>query len=161
MVETTRRVVPHFQREELAAVRSARLQLLLIEHWNEVAYYKDIPLEVDWLKYEKIDEANKLRIYTARHEHQLIGYACYVVDFHGHYASCYQAIQDVLFLTPEYRHARIGSQLVAFADTMMRAEGVRLVAQHSKLAHPIDAVLKRQRYSPVETIWMKRLDQEQ
>lgn len=153
--------MPHFQREQLAVVRCERLQLLLVEHWTEIAYYKDIPLEVDWPKYELIDAQNKLRIYTARYRHQLIGYACYVVDFHGHYSSCYHAIQDVLFLTHEHRNARIGSQLIAFSDTMLREEGVKITAQHSKLAHPIDAVLKRQRYEPIETIWMKRLDREQ
>lgn len=149
---------PSIQREDLAALRNSVGDVLLYNHWQEVAHYKDIPLEVDWPLYEQVERFGKFRLFTVRNGSEVIGYAAYIVDYSGHYKSSSQARQDVLYLAPAYRNALIGSRLVAYADTMLRAEHVQAVFHHSKVALPIDALLVRQKYELVERIWAKRLD---
>lgn len=145
-------------RETLASVRAARVEDLLVRHWEEIAHYKDIPLEVHWPTYEAAEAVGGLRIFTARVNGELVGYACLRVHYNPHYCSSLQALQDVLFLAPEYRNARIGRQLVAYADASVAAEGVQVTYQHSKVRQPIDALLERQGYELVERIWAKRHD---
>lgn len=149
---------PSIQREDLAALRGSVGELLLYEHWKEVSHYQDIALEVDWPLYESFERQGKFRLYTVRKGTEVIGYAAFFVNHNPHYMSSFQAVQDVLYLAPAYRKALIGSQLVAYADTMLRAEGLQVTYHHSKVALPLDALLKRQKYELIETIWAKRLD---
>ena len=147
------------EQESLADARqSGNVEELLYRHWQEIAHFPDIPLCVKWEDYEAHEAAGKLRIFTVRDRRELVGYACYAVGTAPHYASSVQAVQDVLFLAPEYRRFSIGRRLVSQADRTLAAEGVQATYQHSKVAHPIDALLKREGYEIVETIWAKRHD---
>lgn len=148
-----------FRRESLTRVRASGVEALLERHWREIAHFQDIPLEVDWAKYEAAESAGNLRIFTARADLDLIGYGCYLVGYNGHYRSSLQAVQDVLFLVPEHRKARIGYRLIAYADQQLREEGVQAVYQHSKAAHDMSPILKRQGYVLVDLLYAKRLDQ--
>lgn len=150
--------VPSIQREDLAALRNSVGELLLYEHWQEVAHFKDISLEVDWPAYEDAERRGKFRLFTVRDGSHVIGYAAYFVNYNPHYMRSYQAVQDVLYLAPAFRKASIGSHLVAYADMMLRSEGVQVTYHHSKVALPIDALLIRQKYELIERIWAKRLD---
>lgn len=149
---------PLIQRETLGELRAGGVDVLLVRHWREIAYYQDIPLEVDYPAYEAAEALGKLRIFTVRIDGELVGYSCYFVNSNPHYKSSVQAVQDVLFLAPEYRKAAIGRTLIAYADHMLAAEGCQVTYQHSKVALPIDALLKRQGYEFIERIWAKRHD---
>ena len=150
--------VPHFAREDLASVRAAGIESLLVQHWQEIAFYPDIALDVAWSDYEATEALGMLRLYTARLAGKLIGYACFRVCRNSHYQASLQAVQDVLFLAPEHRGWRIGTELINYADTMLASEGVQVVTHHSKVRLPIDKVLQHQRYELIETVWGKRLD---
>lgn len=156
---------PQIKRESLADLRAGGVDALLVRHWREIAHYQDIPLEVDYPVYEAAEAAGKLRIFTVRMvgdensiAGELVGYSSYFVNSNPHYKSSIQAVQDVLFLAPEYRKAAIGRTLIAYADAQLAAEGVQVTYQHSKAALPIDALLKRQGYEFIERIWAKRHD---
>jgi GNAT superfamily N-acetyltransferase len=132
---------------------------LLRAHWREIAHYQDIPLEVNQGGYEQVEAAGKLRAYTARSgDGALIGYAVYIVGPNLHYSSSIQAKQDVLFVLPERRKSTVGLRLIKFADDQLRAEGVQVVYQHSKVAHDIGPVMLRCGYELVEHIYARRLD---
>jgi GNAT superfamily N-acetyltransferase len=131
---------------------------LLRRHWEEIAHYQDIPLDVDEGAYAAIEGAGQLRCFGARLDGELVGYAAYFVRHNAHYRASLQATQDVLFVAPEHRKSRIGWKLIKFADDALRAEGVQVVLQHSKVAHDIGPILKRQGYEAVDTIYAKRLD---
>ena len=42
------------------------VQPLLQKHWAEIAHHKDIELEVDWDQYRTMEDADMLRVFTAR-----------------------------------------------------------------------------------------------
>lgn len=147
-----------YARASLAQVRAAGVDALIERHYREIAHFKDIPLDLDWVVYQAAEEAGRLRIFTARAGVELVGYGAYIVTRNRHYKGSLQAIQDALFLAPERRGLLVGYQLIAFADRELAGEGVQVTYQHSKVAHPMDAVLKRQGYELVDTLWAKRLD---
>jgi len=131
---------------------------LLERHWEEIAHFQDIPLDVDLVLYQAMEEAGALRCFAARIDGELVGYVVYLVRANGHYRKSLQAVQDVLFIAPEHRRSGLGFSMVKAADDALRAEGVQAVYQHSKLAFDIGPFLLPQGYEAVETIYVKRLD---
>jgi GNAT superfamily N-acetyltransferase len=134
------------------------LQPMLAEHWREIAHYDDIPLNPDRARYEALDDAGLLRVFVADIGGGWVGYAVYVVQHNAHYADSLQAVQDVLYLDPEFRSAGIGRALIDECDKRLRAEGVQVVYQHVKLAHDFGPLLASLGYEAVETIHARRLD---
>lgn len=154
--------VPHFALETLEQVRAAGVEELLKRHFEEIAHYKDIPLEPDWETYALLENAGKLRIFTVRVRGELVGYCAYALMHNLHYKSSYQAKQDVLFVAPEHRNGRVGAHLILFAERHLRAETppVQVTYQHSKACAQVDIgpLLERCGYELIDTIWAKRLD---
>lgn len=149
----------NYQRESLDQVR-AEVEPLLYAHWQEISSYPDIPLDPDWSIYERAQELNRLRFFTARAERVLAGYAVYFLGHNPHYRGSLQARQDILYLSPEYRRGGAGLRLVRYADEQLAEEGVQVVYQHVKLAHPaLGRLLERVGYEPVETLYARRLDE--
>lgn len=146
-----------FARETVATVID-EIGPLLFAHWQEIAQYPDIPLNPDFDHYTRAEMHGQLRVYTARHERDLAGYAVYIVAPALHYANSLQAKQDVLFLKPQYRHGRIGWKLIQFADVQLRADGVQVVYQHMKTDHDFGPLLERLGYTFCDKLYSRRLD---
>lgn len=132
---------------------------LLQAHWREIATFQDIPLDVDVARYTMLEAAGALRIFTVRVDGRLVGYACFIVGANMHYRGSLQAVQDVLYVERTARGAMHGLRLLRHCDEALRAEGVQVVVQHVKNAHPaLGRLAMHQGYEPVETLYVKRLD---
>lgn len=129
---------------------------LLSMHWEEIAHFKDIKLNPDFEQYATFDSLGMLRVYTARKNNILIGYAVYFVRSNPHYKHSLQAVQDILYIHPQHRG--IGGRLILFADEALKEEGVEVVYQHIKAAHNVGRLLERLRYELVDLVYAKRLN---
>lgn len=129
---------------------------LLKSHWEEIAHYKDIPLEPDYEFYVAAENAGFLRTYTARSESgELIGYAVYVVRHALHYKSSIQAHQDILFISKSHRGT--GGRFILWCDEQLKAEGVQTVYHHVKASHNFGRLLERFGYNVIDIIYGRRL----
>lgn len=150
----------YFQRERVHSLWP-ELRPLLKQHWREIAHYDDIPLCPDEVKYEALENANLLRIFTVRIAGDLVGYAVCMVGFALHYASSIQAVHDVLWLKPEHRETSLGWQLLKFYQRELKKEGVQVDAQHVKAKHTkLGRLLEGDGYELVDHVYLKRLDRE-
>ncbi len=150
-----------FQCERLSDALWAELMPLLHQHYDEIAPWDDIPLSPDFDRYAALEKCGALRVVTARAgDWGLIGYHCAVVMRGLHYSTITQAQQDVLWLAPAYRKTRVGSDLLAFAEDHLRAEGVTMIVQHTKTWPGFDLGpwLTRRGYEPLDMLYVKRLD---
>jgi GNAT superfamily N-acetyltransferase len=148
-----------YQRECIASVRASGIEQLFELHWQEIAHYPDIPLKVNWDAYLASENYGGLRVYTARVGGVLVGYACYFVREHAHYSDSLNAVQDVVFVHSSYRKGRVGLNLIRYADEQLAIDGVQVVCQHVKLAHPqLGTLLEHLGYECVERTYLKRLD---
>lgn len=143
---------------ERAAELWDEIRPLLIRHWEEIAHFKDIPLNPSVDAYARLEAAGVLRCYTVRLAGALIGYLVATVVPSLHYSGSLQAHQDVLFLLPEHRRGRIGLHLLRFAEKALREEGVQVLHQHVKVAHDFGPLLERDGYELVDKIYAKRID---
>ncbi len=146
-----------YARETLEEVR-AEIDPLLEAHWREIAHYQDILLDPDWEFYEAMEYCGRLRIFTARDEGRLVGYGFFFVGPNRHYKQSFQALQDVIFLHPDYRGAGNGRDLIMFCDEQCRAEKIQVIYHHIKAAHDFGPLLIHCGYELVDLIYAKRLD---
>lgn len=146
---------PAYAREQIADV-IGEIKPLLEAHYREIAHYPDIPLQPNYERYTLAESSEALRIFTARVDGTLVGYAIYFVGFALHYAGSLQAHQDILFVHPDYRRSTVGMRLIRHADEALAKEGVQVIYQHSKAAHSIGPILERQGYELVDEIYAKR-----
>lgn len=146
-----------FRRESIEDVRG-EIEPLLKAHYDEIAHYPDIALDVDWATYRELEKNGALLIFTLRDGGLLRGYAVFVVKFNLHYRTSRQAVQDVLYLDPDLRKQMLGARFIQWCDEQLTAEGVQVVYQHVKHAHDFGRTLQRLGYESIETVWGKRLD---
>jgi len=147
-----------FQRELAQDVFEEMIPLLK-KHWEEIAHFKDIPLNPDVELYYQMEDAGTLRVYTARTEEgKLVGYCVFFLRNNLHYRSSFQALQDVLFIDPDHR-GMFGAKFILWCEGQLEYEGVQVVFQHIKVAtQKTVELMKRLGYEPIDIILGKRLD---
>lgn len=149
-----------FQLEPASPNLFREMSPLLEAHWEEIAHFKDIKLNPDWERYLKAEQADALRIFTAREDdNQLIGYIVFFIANNPHYAQSKQAQQDVLFLRKDKRKTGLGRDFILWADEMLRSDGVDVVYHHVKAAKELDfsPLLESIGYHFVDKILARRL----
>jgi len=130
---------------------------LLREHWKEITHWKDIPLEPDIDGYKQIEDAGMLRCYIARSAGQMVGYAVFFIRTNLHYKSSKQALQDVIYIDPQFRG--IGLKFVDWCDQQLRADGVQVVFHHFKNKRDFGVILESKlNYELIDVIYGRRLD---
>lgn len=148
-----------FARERLTPHLQQELMPLLLDHWEEIAHYGDIPLCVNWDRYFFLEREGVLRLYTVRDgAGVLFGYSAFMVTFNLHYVESKQASQDVLYLDEAARGRMVGARFISWCDDELRREGVQVVFQHVKDAHNFGPLLERLGYERIEAIYGRRLD---
>ena len=132
---------------------------LLQEHYEELATYKgDIPLDPDYNAYRKAAKFDMLRVFTARVEGRLVGYAVFFVRPHHHYKSTKWAQMDIVLIDKQYRNAGLGSGLVTCIENTLKREGVHVIHWTTKVEHPVlGLLLESFGYKHVEQGYSKRL----
>lgn len=141
-------------------------------HYNEIAHYQDIALDINEAAYCQLEEAGLLRCFTARYNGELVGYCVFIVRPNLRYSQSLQASQDILYLDKSRRGALYGKRLLEYCEDRLRAEGVQVVYQHSKadaqireaigeIGHRTDVgrIFEKLGYDLIDLIHGKRLDQ--
>ena len=145
-----------FQREILTPELWDELYPLFELHYKEIALYQDIPLSPEKNLYFKAEEMGMLRVYTARENSEVIGYAWFWIKPNPHYSTSLQAQQDIIFIHPERRG--FGAKFIAWCDEQLTAEKVQVVSHHVKHAHNFGPLLERMGYKLMDLIYTRRLD---
>jgi hypothetical protein len=132
---------------------------MLHEHWLELALYQDkIPLDPDYPAYVRACEAGLMKVYTARDEGRLIGYAnFFVVPQHMHYRHRW-AKNDIIWISPSHRDGRASVRLLRFAEEDLRATGPIVIQIETKDHQPaLATLLELLGYDKVGESYGKRL----
>jgi GNAT superfamily N-acetyltransferase len=131
---------------------------LIEAHWREIAHDLTIPLSPDWERYYALQDAGSIRVYTARRNGEIIGYAWFIVNRNLHYSTSVQAIQDVIFIRKDLRRGTLGTRLIKFSEEQLKQEGVQVVVHHIKAKHDWSPLIERLGYSLVDLIYLKRIN---
>lgn len=129
---------------------------LTINHWVEVGR-RDLPFSPDWTIYINAGNKGVCRLFTARAEGMLVGYAVFAISPHPHYRGVTLAGQDVLFLDKGHRAGRAGIDFIRFCDGQLSVTGIDVVQQHVTFQRDFGPVLERIGYQPVSTLYERRI----
>jgi hypothetical protein len=105
-------------------------------------------------------EANNkgiLRVYTARRDGVLKGYAAFIVHDSSQYAGTITATQDTIFLEKDERRGFAGSRFIRFCEDDLRDAGVHLIVQTATFQRDFGVVLERMGYIPTAILYERRL----
>ena len=132
------------------------IQPLLEAHYQEICSHPDLlVLDPNYDKYRDLERLGVLRICTARHGDELIGYFISLITPHLHYQQTTYAFNDILYLDPAHRGGRTGYQLFEAAIRDLKGGGVDVVVVHMKTAHPFRPLLARMGFQLTEENWEK------
>lgn len=125
-------------------------------HWKEIAVDQSkIPLEVDILKYLRLQREGQLLTVVAREAGKLVGYCIMFVAPHPHYRSTLFAGNDVLYLIPEARKGTNALKLIKFTEDFLKDSGVEKITWHIKPHKNFGAILEHRGYELFEFIYGK------
>ena len=145
-----------FAEEPITLELLEEVKPLLEKHWEEIAHYKDIPLDPDYELYLKMQSMGMIRAYSMRDgDAKLVGYAVYVVRPNLHYKKCLTATEDIIFVDPNKRG--YGMFLIKWCDEELKKIGVDMVLHHVKLAYDFSKALERIGYEKQDIILTRRL----
>lgn len=126
---------------------------LLMAHWEEIALHKNIrKLNPDYDRYRAMEKMEGLQIATARAEGVLVGYSIDFIVPHPHYKDCIMALNDIIFLKPEFRRGMTAYKLIKFEKDALKKRGVVIHQISMKLKHDFGRLTERLGYSEVERI---------
>lgn len=135
---------------------------LLQLHYEELTLNRDkIKLDPIWPKYAEAERAGSFVLFTVRDDKKLVGYSAFFVNPHMHYGSLTLAVNDVIFIHPDYRSGRIGLKLIRLCEQyfigIKQPDREVKIAWHAKLSTALHKILLLLKYKPEEIILGKIL----
>lgn len=135
------------------------LKPLLVEHYKEVAMYQDkIELNPDYDLYKALDLMGNLKIYTMRTDDELTGYNVFFIKDHIHYKDHKFAINDVVYIHPDYRHDVDTPNFINYCEDKLKEEGVSVVTYHMKEHKPFHTLMGFLGYDHAEHLYTKYIE---
>ena len=144
-----------YAREDFHKVRG-EVDELFYKHWEDIALNKDkIKLNPDWSFYEALYTSGILGVYTVRNDGKLVGYFIVIARPHPHYKDHIFAVNDIIYIDPDYRKGLVGYKLIKFVEDDLKKMGVSVFAVNTKVHKPFDAVLERLGFENTERLYTK------
>lgn len=133
----------------------AEIEPMLRAHYEEIATDKDIkPLDIDWDRYYDMEDRGMVRILTARdHVGSLVGYFVTFIHRHLHYRQTVTALNDILYVDPEYRGGTTAYRLFKAAIDDVRNLGADILIIHMKVEYPFRDLLSGLGFHLTEENW--------
>ena len=115
-------------------------------------------LNPDYDTYKLLDTSNMLKMYVSRDANNVInGYTAFIITPMMHYKQYISAIEDLFYVVPNARGAKIGLALIDFTDHALKELGVDVVIHHAKLTNNFSKLLQHKGYVVKEHLLMKDL----
>jgi GNAT superfamily N-acetyltransferase len=133
------------------------LEQLFPAHYEELCVTKEFPVEPNYEAYRNMANAGMLRCFTCRNDADLIGYLIFIVSPHLHYKSCMTAIEDIYFVSKEYRKGRVGIKLFQYAEQVLKDRGVNRIVYHTKVHLDNSRLFEYLGYKMTDKVFSKML----
>jgi GNAT superfamily N-acetyltransferase len=133
---------------------------LVYRHNEEISY--DItsgdPLDIDVDLYSRLHEHGLLKVFTAREDGQLIGYALFHLAFSMQRKYLKQAHEGGFYVRPEFRRGHVAIKFIAYIARELAKEDCHMVLYSSPAANPkFGELLHLLGYSKVDEVYARRL----
>lgn len=128
------------------------------EHWDEVAKNKELMiLKPRYEVYRDLDNKGNLINLFAFVDGKIVGYSINILSYHLHYADLYTAMNDIIFITKQYRDTPLGLRLIAETEKACKEAGVKLMLWHAKEDSALAKILPRRKCKVQDIVFSKQL----
>lgn len=148
-------ISPLVYAKESAIDAILEIEPLARDHYNEIAVHMGEPYDPDWNAYRLMEQAGYLRVYTARDDGRLVGYAVFFLRPHQHSKASMQAFSDLLYIARESRGH--GHDFIRWCDLQLKADGARVVYQSVTPYCDFSKTLERLGYEDLGRTFGRRL----
>lgn len=146
-----------YQVENWADVKD-EASLLWDEHYEEVGQNKEkMHLNPDIEKLDKLNAAGMVHIVTVRKEGELVGYHASLIDTLIHYRHILAATGDLYWVRKDCRIGRVPIRLFEKVEQTLKARGVQVIYDITKLYLDNDKLFVRMGYKAIERRYSKWL----
>jgi GNAT superfamily N-acetyltransferase len=126
---------------------------LMAAHWAELY---DTPFKLDTNTVEAAMAANLCRLFVAREDDKIIGYALYLLSPALFNMGTVEATEMGVFIDPEYRKGSLAVRLLSFADRELLCEGISDITYHVPQKNQrFGKLLEHRGFKPSDTIFKK------
>ena len=115
------------------------------------------PLNVNLDAYRALDAAGVMSFVALRADGALVGYNLSFVQPSLHFQTTLCAVQDGLYIVPEWRRGMGALRLLRATQRDLEARGVRRWLVNEVVGHPLGRMFKAYGFQPVETyheLWL-------
>ena len=106
--------------------------------------------------YRALESAGVLKVITARHDGELVGFAVYLLSVLPHYGKPVATTESV-FVSPAHRDTGAGLALLKAVEDAALEAGASGLLMSAPVGGSLDRVLAAKRYEHTNAIWFKRL----
>jgi GNAT superfamily N-acetyltransferase len=144
-----------YQQEFLSQVEDEVTPLAVLE-WEESGHSTE-NLNIDWETYFALEEAGRLKFFTARDGDRLVGYFVVLVITPLTAKADLVGVYDAVYVHKDYRKSMVARRLFKFVEDCMREDYIYRVVASSSSKNPIGRFLERMGYGEIETKYEKVL----
>lgn len=136
----------------------AELKPLLEKNFEESGKWaEDANFDPDYESYLEMDKSGRLKVFTIRNGGRLVGYAVYFLLPHRHSKRLRLAVNDMIYLLPEYRNGFVIRRCLGVIEKIMYSLGAKVLCYEVPDGNSFKRVLNRLGYRDLETTCVKRL----
>lgn len=101
--------------------------LIYLDYEEVESHPESIPLQLDWAYFREQEKAGLYRVISAYVDGVLAGYNAFFMNKSPRSMNTIIAINDVLYLAPEYRKGMNGVTFLKESDRLLKEAGARLI----------------------------------
>lgn len=129
---------------------------LWVPHYQEVGQNKEkMKLDPDLDKLHNLNARGMLHIVTARKDGELVGYHASVIDTLIHYKNILAGVSDLYWLREDCRKGTTGIRLFQEVERTLKARGVQVLYDATKLYLDHGKIFEHLGYKPIERKYSK------
>jgi hypothetical protein len=129
---------------------------MLEGHWDEVEWGKeDVPLNPNLATYEMAAKHGAVSFFSMRDEGELVGYAVFWTHGHPHHDGKIFAINDLLYVKPEYRRSALVDGFLMFCEQELVLIGCDVMTVSMKTNHDHPGLMGIHGFTATEKIYSK------
>ena len=132
------------------------IAVLLEDHWLEVEWGKDdIPLDPNFRAYQQADQDGTVVMFALRDGGALVGYNTFWIYNHPHHSGTVFAVNDMLYIKPEYRNGLSSSNMLWFCEEVLKEKGANVITYHMKPHKSFTKLMDYLGYEHTECVYSK------
>jgi GNAT superfamily N-acetyltransferase len=115
------------------------------------------PLRMDWLAFQRLENAGALVLVTARDADELVGFVMYLVVPHLHHIGVTVAACDILAVDVDARGRGIARKMVEAAEPILKERGAAIVTHQFRVCYDVKPLFPKLGFQLIEQGYMKEL----